>query len=64
MTAQEMFEKFNCYEDEKYIVYRNNRYSITFDKVNKEYWHSEETSITVDEHQAITQQMKELGWIE
>ena len=75
MNAQEMFEelgyKFN--EDEIEIMYSFPKYydgyylRIVFDKIMSSYKvtklnHS--TSIGIKLHQAITQQMKELGWIE
>ena len=60
----------------QYIIFglRGREQAIVFGLDYKTWWscdyddvHEENSSIwgiTVDEHQAITQQMKELGWIE
>ncbi len=70
MTAKEMFEKLGY----KYFREARNRFGyktmvgetrpceILFDTDTKTYHCN--LMITIQEHQAITQQMKELGWIE
>jgi len=68
MTAKEMFEAlgWKIVQDDKYII----EYTITkhypsiliFHLVYKEYHCN--NAISVDTNQAITQKMKELGWIE
>ena len=66
-TAQTMFEALGYDECEKTLntlVYISNRFTITFDTINKEYWHDNDKSISVEEHLAIHQQMIELGYIE
>lgn len=78
ITAQEMFEKLGYsleiyhYLGKSYLLkYSKGIISIAFDLEEKEYSVSEYTykdnewySIASELHQAITQQMKELGWIE
>lgn len=64
-TAQEMFEELGYHKEKKivggYISYFCCDYEIMFDLNEKEYSASE---ITIELHKAITQQMKELGWLD
>lgn len=62
-TAQEIFEKEGYFKEEYdcFIIYRKCDWEIVFDLQNKEYDASE---VTINLHKAITEQMKELGWIE
>jgi len=70
MNAQKMFEELGYEYKNPSGIEKNmiscvaNNTAIMFSKEHKEYWHTPLTSITVEEHQAIHQQMKELGWIE
>ena len=74
MTAKEMFEalgyKFNQKSDfdfrwinKDFFIYFDlnySNYSVCFNNVNK----NDNPDISIKLHKAITQQMKELGWIE
>ena len=72
MKAKEMFkelgyERFNLTE-KGYLSYKNNvGIMLVFDLKEKQYYLCEDddmcVSYTVEEHQAIHQQMKELGWV-
>ena len=71
MKAKEMFEEVG-YELERnndcYLQFKRNDEMLIFAKEYKEYWVEDyrdgiAVSIRAQEHQAITQQMKELGWI-
>lgn len=76
MTANEMFEKLGYEERDGYedrIVYRSTDGSIliVFELSIKEFniaayanWNWVAKNISIEEYQAITQQLKELGWIE
>ena len=79
MNAQEMFEKLGYKKASSHIEqiitnllsYEKGLYKIDFDLLGKIYIAYKEENdewtsiiIEIDEHQAITQQMKELGWIE
>jgi hypothetical protein len=66
MKALEMFEKleYKCNKSEHNIIYAKSNYDITFSLPYKEYYTNDGTSITVEEHLAIHQQMKELGWLD
>lgn len=73
MTANEMFEKLGYRihtHNEVYIDYIDNKGKfISFEIEHKLYYVSDYKSdmtenIYIEEHQAIHQQMKELGWIE
>ncbi len=71
MTAREMFKELDFIIDDETSIrieyendYDSNEY-IFFDKKDKDYIVSEEIRyISVDLHKAITQQMKELGWLD
>jgi len=66
-TADDMFEKLGYTKREEQgniITYKNTRFTIAFDREHKEYWHDNETSITIDEHLTIHQKGIELGWWE
>lgn len=71
MTAKEMFEEIG-YEiiqsDENKINYSNGNFYIEFDLKYREYmscsYNDDLLPITLEEHKAITQQMKELGWLD
>jgi len=74
MNAKEMFDKLGYKverEDEKYIAYVKNDILVVFNKERKthysyEDYHDNKLVVfnTISTHQAIHQQMKELGWIE
>ncbi|MDY0015794.1 MAG: hypothetical protein RBS13_06250 [Bacteroidales bacterium] len=78
MNAKEMFEKLGYERDEfsrDIIAYSKNNFQITFRLNKKDFeasrYFEDDSSIHYfsyylnhDEFQAITQQMKELGWIE
>ena len=75
MTANEMFEalKYKSYIEYDRLCYINEdeEKSITFFKDMKKYLPFRNLKsapvplmLTTDEHKAITQQMKELGWLE
>lgn len=78
MKAKEMFEAIGYYgkESKDYILYEKKigitTYNISFSLKLKEYacmFHNigdygKRLYIDIETHQAITQQMKELGWIE
>ena len=74
MTAKEMFEKLG-YKQEKdirelQIRYVNKHQKIVFDLMCKQYWttnlndEEEMWAFLIEEHLAVHQRMKELGWIE
>lgn len=69
MTAKETFEElgykyhYKCGIEKNMISITGNNFAIMFSLEHKEYWHTPMSSITIEEHQAIHQQMKELGWI-
>lgn len=71
MKAQQIFEKLGYFKIEKQdtILYidKVNFSRIRFNKLKKRYTVDEVScvsSITIELHQAITEQIKELGWIE
>ena len=71
MEAKEMFEKSGYetrLEDTSTISYvnynKNGNIIIIGFHVNRKLFHSTDRHINVEEHLAIHQQMKELGWIE
>jgi hypothetical protein len=77
MNARKMFEElgYEIYEEDKFdLVYSNCYTYIKFDKANEEYTQFDNLELnheigyicafTTKEHQAITQQMKELGWLD
>ena len=75
MNAKEMFEALPkgkwFYEDrEKSLTWHNDRYCIVFYKPSdvygdgKRYYVDSNFHMTMELHNAITQQLKELGWIE
>lgn len=71
-TAKEMFEKLGFSideQDEEVIAYSDENYRVLFYFINKTYsFYRREDDVSswvhVVVHQAITQQLKELGWLE
>ena len=71
MTAEQMFEALGyvrLVEDKNIMIWMGNHDDIwiEFDLVESKYFitkYEEATSIKVSLHKAITQQMKELGWL-
>lgn len=71
-TAKEMFEKLGFSideQDEEVIAYSDDNYRVIFYFINKTYsFYRKEDDVSswvhVVLHQAITQQLKELGWLE
>ena len=71
-TAKEMFEKLGFSideQDEEVIAYSDENYRVLFYFINKTYsFYRKEDDVSswvhVVVHQAITQQLKELGWLE
>ena len=65
MTAKEMFEKlqYECKVIDNFITYENKTGWISFNLKEKHHGHEDRQGISVEEHIAIHQQMKELGWI-
>ena len=67
MTTLDMFKKFGYLtriRTNEYVQFKGKcLYTITFWFVDKTY-DCEQSFIGIDLHKAITQQMKELGWIE
>jgi len=72
MTAKEMFEKKRFYERKPQphlLTYEHpNGFRICFNLSTKVYYaemfNEKASGILIEEHAIITQQMKELGWIE
>ena len=76
MNAKEMFEKlgYKLVEDiwnNNLFRYKYIQYELVFDLIEKTYAFIQTdddyygyASVDLDFHQAITQQMKELGWID
>ena len=66
MTAKEMFEKlgYKYFKYDDFIQFeKDNGDWISFDLDDKSYCHEDRQGITLKEHIAIHQQMKELGWL-
>ena len=71
-TAKELFEKLGFSideQDEEVIAYSDENYRVIFYFINKTYsFYRKEDDVSswvhVVLHQAITQQLKELGWLE
>ena len=66
MNAKEMFEAlgYRQVEDNEIITYINGHvHYIYIDTKHREYWHCNDTFIDLRLHEAITQQIKELGWL-
>lgn len=79
MTAKEMFEKlgYKLRQNDNFFIQYNNFFdddaTISFCKIDKKYtcfygeYEEEDVDlreITIEEHKAITQQLKELGWLD
>lgn len=66
MNAKEMFETLG-YRQVDYgemMIYANGHvHYIYINTKHKEYWACNDTFIDLRLHEAITQQMKELGWL-
>lgn len=71
--ADKMFKELGYVTPKKDCInsiiykYRMDGHEIVFDKLNKEYhaqYHNIVVTITAEEHLAIHEKLKELGWIE
>lgn len=66
MSAKEMFEKLGYKQEQKnnWIIYYDDANSIVFmdDKSFYKRYYYDAGDITIEELQAINQQVKELGW--
>lgn len=72
MTAEQMFKdlgyekRIDFYDNEHFIEYQSKydeRDYLVFSVSNEDY-SSNLSRITIDIHKAITQQMKDLGWLD